>query len=172
MPKLAVYSSSTVPSNFCGRYAVNASKKHYDNEFTRGNAWDMRYDNKIIEKLEKNPYRALDSLRMIGELSPGMILGVYNPGSGQNGKKDKKGIERKYTHVMMFAGKNKEGKLMYDHKWGGKTLRVDHEWMKARNIAPKEVFGVKNDPAHTNLKRKKIILNLLESKKAYSVQKS
>ncbi len=145
--------------NKCARYATYVSRKLFDKKITRANAWDLRYKsgNKVIETISKkqDPYYAMDSLYVIGELKPGMIVGVNNPNSKYNRGKDMYGNKIKYTHVMTFVGE-KNGKLVYHQQWGKKIIESDHKWMKKRKICPIEVIGLKKDPDHVNLIQKPI----------------
>jgi len=127
----------------CSRYVNMAAQKHYGevDSFPQRDAWNMRYASKIVAKLKtKNKYDEMEGLREEGILRPGMVLGVYNPFSIYRNTLDETGHKAKYTHVLLYVGKDKEGKLLFDHQWNNKTMRVDFDWMKENYLNPVEVL--------------------------------
>lgn len=127
----------------CSKYVQLAAQEHYGevDSFPQRDAWNMRYASKIVAKLKtKNKYDEMEVLREEGVLKPGMVLGVYNPFSIYRNTLDESGHKAKYTHVMLYVGKDEEGNLLFDHQWNKKTMRVGFDWMKENYLNPIEIL--------------------------------
>jgi hypothetical protein len=127
----------------CSKYVQLAAQEHYGSvdSFPQRDAWNMRYASKIVAKLKtKNKYNEMEVLREEGILKPGMVLGVYNPFSIYRNTLDESGHKAKYTHVMLYVGKDKDGNLLFDHQWNKKTMRVSFDWMKENYLNPIEIL--------------------------------
>ncbi|MBP7708762.1 hypothetical protein KA107_03680 [Candidatus Pacearchaeota archaeon] len=94
-----------IPDNHCAQYARQAAKDLFGKIYPRADAWNMRYDSKIVARSEKGiSEEKLSKLAEAGVLKPGMILGVYNPRSTYNGHTDKTGNKLEYSHVVIYTG--------------------------------------------------------------------
>lgn len=127
----------------CARYVQKAAQKYYGeiDSFPQRDAWNMRYASEIVVQLtSKDKYREIKDLREEGILRPGMILGLYNPKSKYRNTLDESGKKAKYTHVVLYVGKDKNGNLLFDHQWNKKTLRVNTGWLKEKGLRPVEIL--------------------------------
>lgn len=127
----------------CSKYVRLAAQEYYGevDSFPQRDAWNMRYASKIVAKLKsKNKYEEMESLREEGVLRPGMVLGVYNPFSNHRNDIDEQGHRAKYTHVLLYVGKDKDGELLFDHQWNNKTMRVNSDWIKENYLTPVEIL--------------------------------
>ncbi len=140
IPALAKFKLNSLS---CAKYVQKAAQKYYGevDSFPQRDSWNMRYASTIVAKFkEKDKYQELNTLREEGILRPGMILGVYNPRSAYNDTLDEKGNKAKYTHVLIYVGKDKKGNLIFDNQWDEKTLRVDTKWLKKKGLKPVEIL--------------------------------
>jgi len=112
-----------IPPGYCARYATTASKKMFGKEYENHEAWNLRYKNKIVENLDS--IGELKELVINGKLEPGMIIGIYNPKSNKNKRKDLTHNKIKYSHVMVYAGINKDNELEFIHQLGKKIEKIN-----------------------------------------------
>ena len=140
LPTFAKFKMDTLN---CSQYVRRAAQEYYGqvDSFPQRKAWDMRYASNIVAKFkEKDKYQEIESLREEGTLRPGMILGVYNPKSKYNNVLDETCHKAKYTHVLLYVGKDKDGELLFDHQWDEKILRVNSNWLKKKGLRPVEIL--------------------------------
>lgn len=140
IPELAKFK---IKSLNCSKYVQLAAQEYYGpvDSFPQRDAWNMRYPSKIVAKFKtKDKYIEMEKLRQEGILKPGMILGVYNPNSNHNDEIDESGHKAKYTHVLLYVGKDKDGNLLFDHQWNKKTMRVNGNWIKQNYLNPIEIL--------------------------------
>src|SRR3989344_4272913 len=50
---IPTYNSLKLPPNNCARYVTMAAHDVFGLNYIRGNAWDLRYDNRIVSSVEK-----------------------------------------------------------------------------------------------------------------------
>jgi hypothetical protein len=142
---IPVYSLNDVKPGNCAGYVRNASKQIFRKDYAKTAAWDRRYHDRVIVPFgELHKGDKLEELVDRGKLKPGMIIGVYNPGSTHNGELDETGNILKYTHNILYLGKDKDGKMKFANQFGKETLVVDSEWMNSKGIIPREVIDAKN----------------------------
>lgn len=104
----------------CASYALLSSQENFGYKYWWKDAWNIRYssDTESISSSDE-----LYALRIKGSLKQGYLVGFYYPDSPRNGEIDCQGNKRAYTHVAIFMGKNKNGKLVFDHQIGKKQER-------------------------------------------------
>jgi len=124
--------------NLCATYALLAASDLYGKKFRWNDAWDMRYSNSVIAKI-KNP-KDLAELADKGTLKEGMIIGTFNPRSRYLGEKDKRGRPVKYTHLMLYIGKNNNGDLEFAHQFGPKIKKITLNQLHQKKLIPKEII--------------------------------
>jgi len=104
---------------FCARYSRIGAEEFFGLKYHWCSVWCREFVEDVIWKASKrlksnNDY--LEKLEEEGKLKPGMIVGVYYPNSKYNGKKwdcwDKEVII-KYTHNLLYLGKNYNGELVF-----------------------------------------------------------
>ena len=90
---------------WCAGYATRAAKELFGLEYHRDHAWNLRYDNAVVQSSENG---GID----FDSIAPGSIIGVNYPRSRHNTQgnknKDKNGNPRAYTHVVLYLGQNQE----------------------------------------------------------------
>ncbi len=143
-----------IPSEQCSRYAKEASKLNYGTKWpsskamapkhkgkwqNTGDAWNLQYFSPTESIPQENPYRKLDSLSIVGNLKPGMLVLVHNPKSKWNKRKDLMGNPIETSHAILYVGRNKNGEMQYQHQWGSKRMQIDHEWMLSKKLIPKKI---------------------------------
>ncbi len=142
IPEAPIYTVSEVPSNYCSRYAKLAAKELYGIDYPSADAWKLR-DAENIDEIKLNDKINLETLVKDGKLKPGMLVGMYYPKSKYNERDEVK--KAGYTHVLVYIGKDKEGKLWFADKFG-KNIRKKNlsELKKDNGLIPKEVLYKRN----------------------------
>ncbi len=142
-----------IPPGFCSQYAKTVAKNLFNKEYVweknkpnSGAAWNLRYSNEVVEKLDS--LGEIKELIINDVLKPGMLVGIYNPKSRHNNKKDLKGNKVDYTHVMLYVGIDKKGEPEFFHQIGSKIERINLS--KIRDFEQKgwkviEVIDAKQD---------------------------
>ena len=138
-----------IPSH-CSEYAKKAAKKLFNKEYVwdkekknGGAAWNLRYYNPIIEQLDS--IGEIKELIIDGRLKQGMIIGMYNPKSPHNRKKDVTGNKVEYTHIMTYGGINKR-EIEFFHQLGSKIERANLNRIKELENKGWKVIEVLNAP--------------------------
>jgi hypothetical protein len=129
--------------NMCARYATLAAKNLFDEEYKTGNAWNMRYSNKIAHPL-KNKEKLTD-LIIDNILRPGMIIGAEQPRSKYKGVKDSQGNKAEYTHVLLYVGLNDNKQPEFIHQFGRRIEKITEKDFEKRKLTPKEIITTKED---------------------------
>ncbi len=95
-----------IPDNWCSHYAKRVAKDLFGKIYPeKTDAWNLRYACKVVARSEKGiSEEKLSKLAETGVLKPGMLLGVYNPRSRYNERKDKTGKQLEYSHVVVYLG--------------------------------------------------------------------
>lgn len=139
IPRFVKYKSLKPGS--CSLYVLLAGKDLFDKEYTWSDSWDRRYNDKLLKAIDKEkPFEEIKNLIEDKTLKPGMVLGVYNPGSGENYKKDSRGKLRKYTHVLLYVGKDKTGDYVFFHNYGRVQEKITLDDAKKRGFVPREII--------------------------------
>lgn len=135
-----VYDEKSVPANNCSKYARLAAGDVFGLSLPPAHAWDRRYHDLIVADAEEG---SLESLAQQGVLNPGMVVGIYNPRSLFNVKKDMKGKRVKYTHVGLYLGTNYSGDILIAHKYGSRTEVTDLGTLERKGLKVREVLSAK-----------------------------
>ena len=125
----------------CSKYVRMAAKELFGKNYDSSNAWNRKYHDSIVSKIDNN--EELNSLEQLGELKPGMIVGVYVPTSSYNGIEDELGKKVGYTHVMLYLGKGKDGNLLFAEQFRTKVRIRNLEEMNEDNLVAREVLDAR-----------------------------
>ena len=116
-----VFESFELDEHFCSRYARMLADRLFGYEYSWTDAWCRESLDKVVWSAtevseENNNY--LGELESEGKLKPGMIVGVYYPFTstgllGKTGLCGSTKVTIKYTHNLLYLGKNDEGKLIF-----------------------------------------------------------
>lgn len=139
--KAPVYSSSTVPTNMCSRYVRLAAKDLFGIEYPSADAWDIR-DDQHVKEIVLGDFNSLRRLVDEDKITPGMIIGFYNPSSKYNSRAQEDGAG--YTHVMLYVGKDGSEPVLAD-KFGKETRVLSLEELSKTKIVPKEAMYISRD---------------------------
>jgi hypothetical protein len=134
-----VYSSSQVPANMCSRYVRLVAKDLFGIAYPGVDAWELR-NSPGIDEIPVKSNKDLEKLAEFEFLLPGMVLGLYNPQSKYNSRAEESGAG--YTHVALYLGRDKNGKLYFSDKFGKNTrTRVSlDEMLEMGNLEPRELL--------------------------------
>ena len=94
------YSLREVPPFHCARYARYIARDLFGKNYAPADAWNLRYHNGLTLDVTDD----IESLVHSGQLKPGMIVGIYNPRSCNNQRKDEIRQPIRYSHVAVFLG--------------------------------------------------------------------
>lgn len=109
----------------CAEYSRRAAKKLYGKDHSRWvNSWNLRYHNKIVHQIDSA--NELKNLALDTILKPGMLVGFYCPNSKYNKRRDETKKRRKYTHISLYIGTNRED-LFFLHQ---KVKKIEKTIMK------------------------------------------
>ena len=137
VPEAPVYDEYKVPAGYCARYVRYAARDLFGVEYPSADAWKLRDADGIDEIKVSNDN--LENLANKDRLKPGMLVGVYNPKSKYNSNEEVKKVG--YSHVVLFLGKDKDGRLWFADKFGSKTRKKTIEDLKKENgLVPVEVL--------------------------------
>lgn len=120
---IPVYPIWETKPNHCSLYARLVTE-NMGNKINRGNAWDLPTNN---ENYEYSPEK----------LSPGDIVGLYNPESKFNTE------GREYSHVATYLGKNKEGEKIYAEQRGMDSRITTAKEFEKQGWIPKRIIKAK-----------------------------
>tara|TARA_Y100000310_G_scaffold343003_1_gene448689 strand:- start:1216 stop:1806 length:591 start_codon:yes stop_codon:yes gene_type:complete len=123
----------------CAAYAVRTAKEIFGRTFTEANAWNMRYQNPVLSEVKDKAH--LNDLIENGIVQPGRILGVSYPESDYLDEKDAKGNPAKYTHMVVYAGKSREGEPMFYHQFFSDEEKISLSDLEETVGSPVEVLG-------------------------------
>jgi len=138
IPELAKFK---LDPHSCSGYARRAAEKNFGKIYHWRDSWDLKYVDEVVERLDNKPYKTLDSLRDVGVLKPGMIIGAKYPGwkysfENRGITKDAKGKFPEFPHTMLYVGKNKQGELTFHHQWGNRIEEATENDLKKYNVKP------------------------------------
>ena len=122
-------------SGLCAGYATRAAKELYGIEYAREDSWNLRYVNSALEVKEESSISDLLNDAEIGDL-----LGIHYPASRHNGKLDRQGNTRKYTHVAIYSGKNENGNDEILHNFNGPRYEELTPFLERHNCKVKEII--------------------------------
>ena len=88
----------------CSRYARLFAKEHFGIRYASAHAWDRKYVDRIVCEVDSNK-KLIDYIKS-GLVSPGMMIGVYNPDSKWNDELDSRGNKIVSSHVLLYLGEN------------------------------------------------------------------
>lgn len=137
---IPVYDEYSVPKNYCSRYIRFAAKDIFGLEYPKKDAWNQRYHNHIVAELKEESQ--LEKLVCEGKIKPGEIIGVYNPKSLYNLRKDEADKKVEYTHVALYLGTNCFGEPLLAHHYGKKTEVISVSELRKRGLMPKEALSL------------------------------
>lgn len=135
----------SVPSGYCSKYAIKASKNLFGKEFVSQDAWNLRYKNKVVDEIDS--IGEIKELIIDDKLTPGMIVGVYNPKSNKNRRKDLERHRIKYSHVVVYAGINKEFEPEFIQQYGRRIEKLTLNELIEKGLTPKEIIDVSKELA-------------------------
>ena len=135
-----IYSFDIVPPSHCSLYVRLAAREIFGINMTPADAWNRRYFDEIVTSTKDEPINQLVSE---GKVSPGMLLGIYNPKSLYKTKSDKTGDKIRYTHLALFLGTNRYGEGFIAHQFGRKTEVCSLDELRDRKLIVKEVLRAK-----------------------------
>ena len=138
-----VYSTNSVPANMCSRYVRVAAKDLFGIQYPHANAWDIR-DHATVSEIPIKSKEELIKLAKEGFMKRGMALGLYNPKSKYNDVARDDGAG--YTHVALYLGMDKEGKMYFADKFGKETRERTSldELLEKGNLQPRELLFLNN----------------------------
>ncbi len=139
--KAPVYSSRAVPANMCSRYVRLAAKDLFGIEYPSADAWDIR-DDPFVKEIDLENFDSLRKLVDEDKITPGTVIGFYNPSSKYNSRAQEDGAG--YTHVMLYVGKDGKEPVLAD-KFGRETRVLSLEELSRTNIVPKEAMYISRD---------------------------
>lgn len=131
----------------CSEYVRKAGKILYNKLYSYTDAWNRQYAENIkFELKEGKEKNQLDSLRDYNTIKPGMILGAYNPNSYRNNTiRDWKNKKPKYTHVLLYAGRDSSRTHYFLHEWGINQEKITLEELKKLKLKPIEILDESKD---------------------------
>lgn len=144
IPKAIQYKTS---GENCSEYVRLTGKILYDKLYSYTDAWNRQYAENIKFKFEEGKEKKqLDSLRDYNIIKPGMILGAYNPNSHRNNSiRDWKNKKPKYTHVLLYAGRDSSRTHYFLHEWGINQEKITLEELKKLKLKPIEILDESKD---------------------------
>lgn len=126
----------------CSEYVRFTGKKLYNKLYSYTDAWNRQYaEDEKFQFKQGREKKQLDSLRDLNEIQPGMILGAYNPNSPRNYTiRDWKNKKPKYTHVLLYAGRDSSRTHYFFHEWGRKQEKITLNELEDLNLKPIEML--------------------------------
>ncbi len=137
---IPTYNSLKLPPNNCARYVTMAAHDVFGLNYIRGNAWDLRYDNRIVSSVEKGNLERLASEKTI---QPGMTVGIFNPSSRYLKSPDKNGNQKKYTHVVLYLGRDSHGEPLLAHQYGVRVRVETYGSLRKKGLEAREILAPK-----------------------------
>ncbi len=141
---------------YCAQYIRKLSEDLDGRSFPPTHAWNVRY-------LELEYFVSLNvdsflELSKSGKLEEGMVIGIRNPNSKHNSRKDETGNKVMYTHLARYCGNSNEGPLIAHNYNGGRVDVADSEFWQDSGLIPVEAFRVKGERNYNNPKEKQLFL--------------
>ncbi len=150
-----------IDPNSCSKYARLSAKKIFGKEYNPANAWDLKYDNKILYNFHPEEiindsiiYESLRKKVIDGTLKPGMILVTsrdMKPNEYKNYRtyrfpgKDKEGNKIEETHAILYLGINKEGEFEFLNQWVNKIEKMTiNDFKHKKNLKPRIILDEPN----------------------------
>lgn len=134
---LPFYSSFELKNLMCAKYARLAAKEIFNLDYIRDHAWNFNKNNKVTHSIDN--FTSLENLIDSAGVSPGDIIGTYNPHSSYNDKLDDQGKKIEYTHLLLYFG-NMNQEPLFAHFYGSETLLETIPQLKKRGLSPREVI--------------------------------
>jgi len=142
--EVPIYADLKVPAFHCARYVRYAAKDIFDKNYVGADAWNMRYNERIVVSGDELP---LTDTQIFENIKPGMVLGLYWSDSKYNEAKDIKENPRKYTHVALAIGSANSifGKdYSFAHKVGSETRLDTINELREIGFMPEEILNSKS----------------------------
>lgn len=134
------YNLIKVPPARCSQYARMCAEKVFGKHYSFANAWDRRYDDKLVCRADN-----LENLAESGALQPGMLVTWRNSASSYANGRDKSGVERNCSHVAVYIGIDAENKEpLFAEQRGTKKQVVSYSRFKNDGWTPVEVIDSGN----------------------------
>jgi hypothetical protein len=138
---LPVYSLWELGDLMCAAYGRKSAEFSFEKKYNKGHAWTLNENNKVSHKI--NDFDSLEKLIETNKVTPGDLIGTYNPHSNYNDRLDETGKEIEYTHILVYFG-NVNKKPVFSHFYGSQTLLESTDQLKKRGLSPREVIVPKN----------------------------
>jgi len=131
------YSLAELPKLNCSAYVRKAAKELFNKTYSTCHAWDRRYFDKLMCDVGG---RDLESLVEEEILKPGMVIGTFIVGSGYRDREDCRGDGVKYTHNMLYLGRDIRKKPIFAQQVGSITSIVTEKEVEDELSIPMEVI--------------------------------
>ena len=128
------------PAN-CSKYARMCAEDVFGKHYSFANAWDRRYEDKLVCKADN-----LENLAASETLQPGMLVTWRNSGSRYIQGTDESGADRNCSHVAVYVGiDSKTNELLFAEQRGTKKQVVGYKQMKNEGWTPIEVIDSRDN---------------------------
>ena len=128
------FSLNDVPECFCARYARLSSEFLFGKRFPASDSWEIRLKPGVISRRTNNQNFKFFSNN--GKVSPGSIIGIYNPRSSYNNK------NRPYTHISLYLGKQR-GKDVFLEQFVDETRMMTIRDYELEMLQIKEILSLR-----------------------------
>lgn len=135
------YNLIKLPAVSCSGYVRRAAKDLFGVDYSIADAWDRRYSDQVVGPVDNS---CLTDLAQNQQLTPGDIIGFYNPHSKHNEDLDKKGQKVRYTHVMVYLGLNENNSPLFAELYGEDTNVIGMREIERKGLEAREHICPKN----------------------------
>lgn len=141
VPVYSEISQSKIPQ--CARYARSIAKDLFGKKYRPEDAWDLQYANRVVASVGEED--SLEKLADKGTLKPGMMVGVFNPDSKYNSRKDRNGRPVRYTHVITYLGDDPQtSEPLFADQFGKQTRVQTEEELRDGGLIPRQIIDSGN----------------------------
>lgn len=133
--------------SMCAQYARLAAQELFGLEYSKSNAWDRIYEDELITEVEGPLVNYIERQFLV----PGNIVGVFNPRSVHNFRKDRKGRPVRYTHNALYLGagdingdgETGDSEIFFAHQFGPVIRRTSLEELTRKGLFIRDIFRPK-----------------------------
>lgn len=128
----------------CALRACEIAEHHFGKHYEPSAAWDRKYLDVVVARGDDLALEALISQDVV---TPGMLVGMYNPKSSYLDGVDMNGQQRAFTHIVVYLGK-KDGNALFAHQYGPEISVVTENGLRALGLTSKYVFDTPISASH------------------------
>lgn len=122
----------------CSKATRVLAKELFNENYSPSSAWDRRYHCSEVIPVKNN-----DLTNYEKRLEPGCIIGTKVPNSSYSNGEDEKHLPRKYSHVVLYLGKDKDSNMLFADQYKTKIRVQKASELEKQNFKFKEILSLK-----------------------------